>query len=51
MNIHHDILTRDLKKHTQALALPLGRKVGSPGHEVTREYLLDRMKKMHLIPF
>jgi hypothetical protein len=51
MNIHHDILTRELKKHTQALALPLGRKVGSPGHDVTREYLLDRMRKIHLVPF
>lgn len=51
MNIHQDILTRDLKKHTQALALPLGRKVGSPGHDVTREYLLNRMRKSHLVPF
>ncbi len=51
MNTHHDILVATLRAHTQALALPLGRKVGSAGHAVTRDYLLDRMKRTRLAPF
>lgn len=51
MTTHHDLVVKSLKKHTQALALTLGRKVGSPGHAVTREYLLERMKATRLIPF
>jgi hypothetical protein len=51
MNTHYDILVATLRKHTQALALPRGRKVGSPGHAVTRNYLLDRMKRTRFAPF
>jgi len=51
MNTHHDLVVKSLKKHTEALALPLGRKVGSPGHAAAREYLLHRMKKNRLVPF
>jgi hypothetical protein len=51
MNTHHDIIVANLRAHTQALALPLGRMVGSAGHAVAREYLLDRMKRTLLVPF
>ena len=51
MNTHHDILVQKLTEHSQALALPLGRKVGSSGHDVTRDYLIHRMKRTHLLPF
>ena len=51
MGTHHDLVVKTLRKHTEALALPLGRKVGSPGHAVAREYLLHRLERMHLAPF
>lgn len=51
MSTHHDILVKNLRKHSQALALPLGRKVGSNGHAVTRDYLNHKMKRARLEPF
>ena len=36
MKLPHKILVQNLHKHTQALALPLGRRVGQPGHDVAR---------------
>ena len=39
-----DIMTThtddQIQRDTEALALPGGRKVGTPGHEVARRYLL-----------
>jgi len=51
MNTHHDILVRSLTRHAQALALPTGRRVGQPGHDVARDYLLGQMARARLIPF
>ena len=51
MNIPHKILVQSLHKHSQALALPLGRRVGQPGHDVARDYLLKQMKRIGLAPF
>ena len=51
MNIPHKMLVQNLHKHTQALALPLGRRVGQPGHDVARLYLLKQMKRIGLKPF
>ena len=48
---HTKRLVESLKAHTEALALPLGRMVGSSGHDVTRDYLLHRLKRMQLVPF
>jgi hypothetical protein len=51
MKIPHKILVQNLHKHTQALALPLGRRVGQPGHDVARQYLLRQMTRIGLEPF
>lgn len=40
-----------LKTDTAALAMREGRRVGRPGHEVARGYLLERMKNVGLEPF
>ena len=45
------MLVQNLHKHTQALAHPLGRRVGKPGHDVAREYLLKQIKQIGLKPF
>lgn len=51
MNTHHDILAKRLTEHSQALALPKGRRVGQPGHDVARDYLLRQMQRTRLVPF
>jgi len=51
MNLPHKILVDRLTKHSQALALPLGRRVGQPGHDVARDYLLKQMERIGLRPF
>ena len=51
MNTHPNILVRSLTRHAQALALPTGRRVGQPGHDVARDYLLGQMARARLIPF
>lgn len=51
MNLPHNILVERLRNHTQALALPLGRRVGQPGHDVARDYLLRHVKRIGLQPF
>ncbi len=51
MNTHHDIIVKRLKIHTQALAFPLGRRVGQPGHDMARDYLLQRLQRTRLVPF
>lgn len=51
MNLPHNILVERLKQHSQALALPLGRRVGKPGHDVARDYLLKQMARIGLLPF
>jgi hypothetical protein len=40
-----------LERDTAALALPEGRKVGDPGHEVALRYLEQRLKEIGLSPF
>jgi hypothetical protein len=47
----HKILVEQLTKHTQALALPNGRRVGQPGHDVARDYLIQQMERIGLRPF
>ena len=51
MNLPHNVLVERLTQHSQALALPHGRRVGQPGHDVARKYLLQRMTKTELQPF
>ena len=51
MKLPHNILVERLKKHSQALALPKGRRVGQPGHDIARDYLLKQMKRIGLLPF
>jgi aminopeptidase YwaD len=51
MNLPHRILVERLTQHSQALALPHGRRVGQPGHEVARQYLIKQMKRIGLQPF
>lgn len=51
MQLSHKTLVERLKEHSQALALPEGRRVGQPGHDVARDYLLAQMKRIGLKPF
>ena len=44
-------LESQLIQDTEALAMPEGRRVGQPGHDVAREYLLRRMQEIGLTPF
>jgi len=40
-----------LEADTRALAMPRGRRVGQPGHDVAHLYLLDRLTEIGLLPF
>lgn len=40
-----------IRRDTEKLSLPEGRRVGQPGHKIARNYLKDRMKEIGLIPF
>lgn len=51
MNLPHKTLVQRLRNHSQALALPKGRRVGKPGHDVARDYLLEQMGRIGLRPF
>jgi len=51
MNLSHRLLVEHLTKHSHALALPHGRRVGQPGHDVARDYLLKQMERIGLEPF
>ena len=42
---------QQLEADTRALALPEGRRVGDPGHDEAREYLVGRMEEIGLEPF
>src|SRR4030095_14883282 len=44
-------LQKELERHIRELSLPSGRRVGSPGHEVAKEYLLRQMRAVGLEPF
>lgn len=44
-------LEEQLLRDTKALAQPKGRRVGQPGHDVAREYLLTRLDEIGLTPF
>lgn len=44
-------LRQRIETDTRALALPRGRKVGTPGHDVARKYLTGRMTAIGLQPF
>ncbi len=41
----------NIVKDTEALALPEGRRVGQPGHDAVRQYLLGRLRETGLSPF
>lgn len=51
MQVTHKSLVKQLKCDTEALALPKGRRVGQPGHDVARKYLTERLHEIGLIPF
>ena len=51
MKLPHKLLVERLTNHSLALALPLGRRVGQPGHDVARDYLLTEIKRIGLEPF
>jgi hypothetical protein len=40
-----------IETDTHALCLPEGRRVGRPGHDVARQYLLGRLRELGLSPF
>lgn len=40
-----------IERDTRALAIPRGRRVGQPGHDVARQYLLGRLTEMDLMSF
>lgn len=40
-----------IERDTEALALPQGRRVGQPGHDVALNYLRQRMQDLGLTPF
>lgn len=44
-------LITSLKTHCEALALQNGRRVGQPGHEIAKAFLLAQMKRLSLLPF
>ena len=44
-------LEQQLRKDTKALAMPEGRRVGQPGHDLARQYLLARLDEIGLDPF
>ncbi len=48
--LKQDLVTR-LRADTAALALPEGRRVGQPGHDLARAYLLGRLRDIGLDPF
>ena len=51
MKISHRALVRNLTEDTAALALPEGRRVGQPGHEVAVQYLTQRLAELKLSPW
>ena len=51
MHLRNRQLIQQLEADTAALALPEGRRVGQPGHDVAREYLLGRLENLGLVPF
>jgi hypothetical protein len=40
-----------LQKDVYALATPAGRKVGAPGHDAAKAYLLTRLTSLNLLPY
>jgi hypothetical protein len=44
-------LERQLRSDTDALAMPKGRRVGQPGHDKAREFLVGRLTEIGLTPF
>jgi hypothetical protein len=40
-----------IESDVRAIALPRGRRVGQPGHDIAREYLIRRMTEIGLEPF
>lgn len=51
MKLSRKKLIQQLTADTQALALPEGRRVGQPGHEIALNYLRQRMAALELVPF
>lgn len=46
-----DTIRAQLELDTRALALPAGRRVGQPGHDIARDYILGRLERLGLEPF
>jgi hypothetical protein len=44
-------LQQQLQEDTAALAMEIGRRVGTPGHEIAMNYIHDRMEKIGLEPY
>lgn len=40
-----------LQQEVERIALPQGRRVGSPGHAIVRDYLADRLRQIGLEPY
>ena len=51
MDLSHGELVKVLRQHTEALALPEGRRVGQLGHAIAEQYLLREMTDLDLEPF
>lgn len=45
------MLTEYLREVTTQLSLPQGRRVGQPGHDIAKKYLLQQMRELNLTPF
>lgn len=44
-------LVENLRRDVETLATPVGRRVGNPGHAVARDYLIERLKGLKLLPY
>ena len=51
MQRSHRNLVKQLKMDTTALALPKGRRVGQPGHDIARQYLVERLAGLKVEPW
>lgn len=45
------MISEIIREITEKLSLPQGRRVGQPGHEIARRYLIELMTEMQLQPF
>jgi len=45
------VISEFIRDVTTQLSLPRGRRVGQPGHNVAKQYLLEQMSTLNLVPF